>query len=85
VTFSRPRILGFSSHSSHVHTLRTLVSQNANWISFRAVVEHFLAKDMGGQSEPYGADLGGATLMKVVTGEKSVHGLAEALAARSKS
>jgi dipeptidyl aminopeptidase/acylaminoacyl peptidase len=60
-------------------------SQAANWISFWAVAEHFLAKHLGGQSEPYGNDLGGATSMKVVTGEEFVPGLAEALAASSKS
>ncbi|NUM52991.1 MAG: S9 family peptidase [Candidatus Hydrogenedentes bacterium] len=50
-----------------------------NWIAFWAVAERFLAEHLGGQCEPFGDDLRGATSLQVVAGEQFVPGLAEAL------
>lgn len=49
-----------------------------NRISFYAVTEGFLAKCLGGRSEPFGADLRGASL-KVPQGAQYVVGLEQAL------
>ncbi|MCC6797530.1 MAG: S9 family peptidase [Candidatus Hydrogenedentes bacterium] len=50
-----------------------------NWVSFWAVAERFLAEHIGGQCEPYGDDLRGATSMQVIAGEQFVPGLPEAV------
>jgi len=53
-----------------------------NNISFKAVVEAFLAQCLGGRCEPFGDDLNGASL-QVLAGADDVPGLPEALRALS--
>jgi dipeptidyl aminopeptidase/acylaminoacyl peptidase len=52
-----------------------------NNISFNAIIEGFLAKRLGGASEPIGNDFDGASL-EVLEGAEHVAGLPEALAQR---
>ena len=51
-----------------------------NWISFWAVAEQFLATHLGGQAEPFGADVPGASSMEVTIGAGCIPGLVDALA-----
>ena len=53
--------------------------QSANWDSFMAVAERFLAQHLGGQYEPYGDSLAGDTSMEVIAGAEHIPGLDEAL------
>jgi len=54
-----------------------------NNISFNAIAEAFLAKNLGGRFEPVGEDFKGSSL-QVLTGAEDIAGLPEALAAVSK-
>lgn len=52
--------------------------EDRSWIAFWAVGEHFLARHLGGRTEPYGEALAGARL-EVATGAEHVPGLSDAL------
>jgi dipeptidyl aminopeptidase/acylaminoacyl peptidase len=53
-----------------------------SWLSFWAITEQFLAKCLGGQAEPIGTALEGASL-QVLEGAEHVDGLSNALAAQA--